>query len=74
LRKVKNNMADTRKSEEALKKIQELMNKIKAHESRKSQIEYEKGIKIKYFDQQIKSEQDQIKQHSNEIETLKRQI
>jgi hypothetical protein len=67
-------MADTRKSEEALKKIQELMNKIKAHESRKSQIEYEKGIKIKYFDQQIKSEQDQIKQHSNEIETLKRQI
>jgi len=67
-------MVDAKKSEEALKKIQELMNKIKAHESRKLQIENEKSFKIKYFDQQIKSEQDQIKQHSNEIETLKRQI
>jgi hypothetical protein len=67
-------MVDTKKSEETLKKIQDLMNKIKTHESRKTQLEYDKNIKNRYFDQQIKFEQDQIKQHSSQIEILKKQI
>jgi chromosome segregation ATPase len=67
-------MNDPQKSAEAVKKIQELQNKIKQHSSRISQIEYEKNNKIKYCDQQIKSEQDQINQHNKKIDELKRQI
>ena len=67
-------MNDPRKSAEAVKKIQELQNKVKSHSSKIAQIEQEKNVKNRYFDQQIRSEQDQIKQHSRQIEDLKRQI
>jgi predicted nucleic acid-binding Zn-ribbon protein len=67
-------MNDPKKSAEAVKKIQELQNKIQSHSSRVSQIENEKNVRIRYFDQQIKSERDQIQQHSRQIDELKRQI
>lgn len=67
-------MADTRKSDEALRKIQEIKQRMKSHETRVSQLEHERSDKIKYFDQQIKSEQDQLRQFTKQIDDLKRQI
>jgi hypothetical protein len=67
-------MNDPKKSAEAVKKIQELQTKIKNHTMRISQIENEKKIKIRFYDQQVQSEQSQINQRTKEIEQLKRQI
>jgi hypothetical protein len=67
-------MNDPQKSAEAVKKIQELQKKIQDHTSRISQIENEKKIRMGIFDQQIKSEQNQINQHKGKIEEFKRQI
>jgi hypothetical protein len=67
-------MNDPKKSAEAVKKIQELQNKVQSHASRISQIENEKKVRMGIFDQQIKSEQNQINQHKAKIEELKRQI
>ena len=67
-------MNDPKKSAEAVKKIQELQNKIQSHSSRISQIENEKKVRMAGFDQQIKSEQNQINQHKAKIEEFKRQI
>jgi hypothetical protein len=67
-------MADTKKSDEALRKIQEIRQNMKSHESRIVQLEREKSDRVRTYDQQIKNEQDQIKQFNRQIDDLKRQI
>jgi hypothetical protein len=67
-------MNDPKKSAEAVKKVQELQNKIQGHSTKISQIENEKKVRTGIFDQQVKSEQNQINQHKAKIEELKRQI
>jgi uncharacterized coiled-coil protein SlyX len=67
-------MADPKKSAEAARKIQEINRTITTHQSNISRIEREKSDKVRYFDQQIKREQDEIKRHSRTIDELKRQI
>ena len=67
-------MPDTKKSDEALKKIQDIKQRMKSHESRIVQLEREKSDRVRNFDQQIKSEQDQIRQFNRQIDDLKRQI
>jgi hypothetical protein len=67
-------MVDARKSVEAARRIQEISRTIQNHQSNILRIEREKGEKVKYYDQQIKREQDEIKRHTREIDELKRQI
>jgi len=67
-------MTDARKSEEAVKKIQEIQKTKANYQSNIARIEHEKGDRIRYFDQQIRNEQDRIKQCDRQIEDLKRQI
>jgi hypothetical protein len=67
-------MVDPKKSAEAARKIQEINRTIQTHQSNILRIEREKSEKVKYCDQQIKREQDEIKRHSREIDELKRQI
>jgi len=67
-------MVDPKKSAEAAKKIQEINRKIQTHQTRISSIEYEKANKAKYYDQQIRHEQDEIRRHTKLIDELKRQI
>ena len=67
-------MVDPKKSAEAARKIQEINRTITTHQSNISRIEREKSDKVRYFDQQIKREQDEIKRHSRTIDELKRQI
>jgi hypothetical protein len=67
-------MPDARKSAEAVKKIQDLQRTILNHQSNISRFERDKGERVRYFDQQIKREQDEIKRHNQQIAELKRQI
>jgi phage host-nuclease inhibitor protein Gam len=78
-------MNDPKKSAEAVKKIQEIQKTIASHQTTIARIEHEKGDRIKQienekggiirnFDQQIKNEQDRIKQYALQIEVLKHQI
>lgn len=67
-------MFDAKKSAEALRRIQDIQRMIASRESNISRIEREKNERIRYFDQQIKNEQDQIKQYTRQIDELKRQI
>ena len=67
-------MVDARKSAEAARKIQETNRTIQNHQERISSLEREKGEKVKYYDQQIRREQDEIKRHTRVIDELKRQI
>lgn len=67
-------MNDQQKAAESLKKIQDIQNRIRNHTSRISQIENEKRTKIRYFDQQIQSEQQQIARYTKEINDLKRYV
>jgi flagellar biosynthesis chaperone FliJ len=67
-------MADTKKSDEALRKIQEIRQNMKSHESRVAQLEREKSDRVRSIDQQIKNEQDLINQFNRQINDLKRQI
>ena len=67
-------MADTRQSDEALRKIQEIRQNMKSHESRVTQLEREKSDRVRSYDQQIKSEQYLINQFNRQINDLKRQI
>ncbi len=67
-------MIDARKSAEAVKKIQEIQHTIANRQSNISRIEREKNDRIRYFDQQIKQEQDELKRLGRQIEDLKRQI
>ena len=67
-------MVDPKKSAEAAKKIQEINRTITNHQSNISRIEREKSDRIRYFDQQIKQEQDEIKRHTRTIDELKRLI
>jgi hypothetical protein len=66
--------ADVKKSDEALRKIQEIKRKVYSHRSNISRIEREKSDRLSDFDQRIRREQDQIKQYSKQIDDLKRQI
>jgi hypothetical protein len=67
-------MADTKKSDEALRKIQEINRKVDGNQSNIVRIEREKSDRVRDFDQRIRREQDQIKQYSKQIDDLKRQI
>jgi hypothetical protein len=67
-------MVDPRKSAEAARKIQDTQHTILNHQANISKIERDKSDRNRYFDQQIKHEQDKIKQLSKQIEDLKRQI
>jgi hypothetical protein len=67
-------MVDPKKSAEAARKIQEINRTIQNHQTRISSIEREKADKVRYFDQQIKREQDEIKRQTRLIDELKRQI
>lgn len=67
-------MVDPKKSAEAARQIQEINRTIQNHQTRISSLEREKGEKVKYYDQQIRNEQDQIKHHIRRIDELKRQI
>jgi len=67
-------MNDPKKSAEAVKKIQEIQKTIASHQATIARIEHEKGDRIRYYDQQIRSEQDRIKPYERQIEDLKRQI
>jgi hypothetical protein len=71
---MENPMVDARKSAEAARKIQEISRTIQNHQSKISSIEREKVEKEKYYDQQIRYEQDEIKRHTRLIDELKRQI
>ena len=67
-------MIDQKRAAEALRQIQELQRKITTHQANVSRIEREKADKVRYFDQQIRNEQDQIKRSAQQIEQLKREI
>jgi hypothetical protein len=67
-------MVDAKKSAEAARKIQEINRTIINHQANISRFEREKSDKVKYFDQQIRREQDEIKRHTRLIDELKRQI
>ena len=67
-------MNDPKRSAEAVKKIQELQKTISTHQANIANLNKQKNEKIKYLDQQIKSEEDRIKQNNNQIDILKRQI
>ncbi len=67
-------MVDPKKSAEAARKIQDINRTIQNHRTRISGIEREKADKVKYYDQQIRHEQDEIKRHTRLIDELKRQI
>jgi DNA repair ATPase RecN len=67
-------MVDPKKSAEAARRIQEINRTIQNHQSRISTIEREKAEKVKYYDQQIRHEQDEIKRYTRQIDELKRQI
>jgi hypothetical protein len=71
---VEKTMVDPKKSAEAARKIQEINRTIQSHQTRISSIEYEKANKVKYYDQQIRHEQDEIRRHTKLIDELKRQI
>jgi hypothetical protein len=67
-------MADATKSDEALRKIQEIKRRMDDHQANITRIEREKADRIRDFDQRIKREQEQIKQYSKQIDDLKRLI
>ena len=67
-------MVDPKKSAEAVKKIQDIQRTIASHQSNITRIEREKNDRVRYFDQQIMREQDEIKRQTKAIEDLKRQI
>lgn len=67
-------MADARKSDEALKKIQDIKRRVDGHEANIARFERDKADRIRDFDQRIKQEKDQIKQYLRHIDELKRQI
>jgi hypothetical protein len=67
-------MADARKSAEAARRIQEIQRTIANHQTRITTLEREKKDRVRYYDQQIQHEQDEIRRHSKQVEELKRQI
>ena len=67
-------MNDPKKSAEAVKKIAEIQSKIKSHAAKIAQIENEKKMKSKFFDQQIQNEQNQIDKYTKDVADLKRYI
>ncbi len=67
-------MVDARKSADAARKIQEINRTITNHQSNIMRFERERSDKVRYYDQQIKRELDEIKRHTRLIDELKRQI
>src|ERR1019366_5223227 len=63
-------MNDPKKAQESLRKTEELSRSVSTHESTISGVEREKSEKVRYYDQQISREKDEIKrltQQSNEM-------
>jgi hypothetical protein len=67
-------MADPRQSAEAVRKIQEIQRVIANHQSTIARLERDKSDKVKYIDQQIRREQDEITRQNRQIDDLKRRI
>jgi len=67
-------MADPRQSAEAVRKIQEIQRVIANHQSTIDRLERDKSDKVKYIDQQIRREQDEITRQNRQIDDLKRRI
>ena len=67
-------MNDPKKAAEALKKIEEITRSITNHESSINRVEHEKNDKVRYFDQQIGREQDEVKRLKRQIDELRRQL
>ncbi len=67
-------MIDAKKSDEAMRKYQEIKRRVDGHQSNISRIEREKTDRVRDFDQRIRREQDQIKQYSKQLDDLKRQF
>lgn len=67
-------MADPRQSAEAVRKIQEIQRVIANHQSTMARLERDKSDKVKYIDQQIRRELDEITRQNRQIDDLKRRI
>ena len=67
-------MIDPKKAAEIAKKIQDVSRAAEKHEANITRIEREKNDKVKYYDQQIKREQDEVKKLKKQIDDLKRQM
>lgn len=67
-------MVDPKKSADAMRKIQDIQKAVAVHESNISRVEREKSERVRYYDQQIRAEQDRIRQYRRQIDDLKRQI
>jgi thiamine kinase-like enzyme len=67
-------MIDTKKSEEAARKIADIKRTIASHESNAAKFEREKSDKIRSLDQQIKRERDEITQLTKQVDELKRKL
>ena len=68
------NMSDPRKTEEVSRKIQEISRSIQSRESNLDRIEREKNDRIRYYDQQLGRERDEIRRLERQVEELKRQL
>jgi hypothetical protein len=69
-----NNMSDPKKTQEISRKIQDISRSIQSHQSNVIRIEREKNEKARYYDQQIKREQDEVKRLERQIDELKRKL
>ena len=65
-------MIDSKKSAEIAKRIQDISRSVKTHETNIERYEREKNDKLRYYDQQIKREQDEIKKLGKQVDDLKR--
>ena len=65
-------MIDSKKSAEIAKRIQDISRSVKTHETNIERYELEKNDKLRYYDQQIKREQDEIKKLGKQVDDLKR--
>ncbi len=67
-------MIDAKKSAEINMQISELMKQVSSRQSNIAKIEQEKTTRVKYYDQQIMSEQNQLKQLYQKIDYLNKQL
>lgn len=67
-------MNDPKKIEEISRKIQDISRQIQNHKSTVDRVEREKTEKARYYDQQIKREQDEINRLGREIDNPKGQL
>lgn len=67
-------MVDANKAREIARRIEDISRAMGNHASRISRLEREKNDRMKYYDQQITREQDEIKRCQRQIDDLKRQL